>query len=143
MSKINFRPVKEEDINDVFILLNQLKKIDLEKIDRKKAWNDFNSNTSSNSIVGIYNNKIVAYGSVVIENKIRGEVAGHIEDIVVDTEVRGKMVGVSLIKELIEISRRKGCYRITLFCDKKLINFYSRNGFKVNNVVMKKYLSEL
>ena len=143
MSEINFRLVKEEDINDVFILLNQLKKIDLENIDRKKAWNDFNSNTSSNSIVGIYNNKIVAYGSVVIENKIRGEVAGHIEDIVVDSEVRGKMVGVSLIKELIEISRKKGCYRITLFCNEKLINFYSRNGFKVNNVVMKKYLSEV
>ena len=140
MSEINFRLVKEEDINDVFILLNQLKKIDLENIDRKKAWNDFKSNTSSNSIVGIYNNRIVAYGSVVIENKIRGEVAGHIEDIVVDSEVRGKMVGVSLIKELIEISRKKGCYRITLFCNKKLINFYSRNGFKVNNVVMKKYL---
>ena len=143
MSKINFRLVKEEDINDVFILLNQLKKIDFENIDRKKAWNDFNSNTSSNSIVGIYNNRIVAYGSVVIENKIRGEVAGHIEDIVVDSEVRGKMVGVSLIKELIEISRKKGCYRITLFCNEKLINFYSRNGFKVNNVVMKKYLSEV
>ena len=143
MSEINFRLVKEEDINDIFILLNQLKKIDLENIDRKKAWNDFKSNTSSNSIVGIYNNRIVAYGSVVIENKIRGEVAGHIEDIVVDSEVRGKMVGVSLIKELIEISRKKGCYRITLFCNKKLINFYSRNGFKVNNVVMKKYLSEV
>ena len=143
MSEINFRLVKEEDINDVFILLNQLKKIDLENIDRKKAWNDFKSNTSSNSIVGIYNNRIVAYGSVVIENKIRGEVAGHIEDIVVDSEVRGKMVGVSLIKELIEISRKYGCYRITLFCNKKLINFYSRNGFKVNNVVMKKYLSEV
>ncbi len=140
MSGVNFRLVKEEDINDVFILLNQLKKTDLEKIDRKKAWNDFNSNTSSNSIVGIYNNRIVAYGSVVIENKIRGEVAGHIEDIVVDSEVRGKMVGVSLIKELIEISRKKGCYRITLFCNKKLINFYSRNGFKVNNIIMKKYL---
>ena len=140
MSEINFRLVKEEDINDVFILLNQLKKIDLENIDRKKAWNDFNSNTSSNSIVGIYNNRIVAYGSVVIENKIRGEVAGHIEDIVVDSKVRGKMVGVSLIKELIEISKRKGCYRITLFCNEKLVNFYSRNGFKVNNIIMKKYV---
>ena len=140
MSEINFRLVKEEDIDDVFILLNQLKKIDLENIDRKKAWNDFNSNTSSNSIVGIYNNRIVAYGSVVIENKIRGEVAGHIEDIVVDSEVRGKMLGVSLIKELIEISKRKGCYRITLFCNEKLVNFYSRNGFKVNNIIMKKYL---
>jgi glucosamine-phosphate N-acetyltransferase len=140
MSEINFRLIKEEDVNDVFILLNQLKKIDLENIDRKKAWNDFNSNTSSNSIVGIYNNRIVAYGSVVIENKIRGEVAGHIEDIVVDSEVRGKMVGVSLIKELIEISKRKGCYRITLFCNEKLVNFYSRNGFKVNNIIMKKFL---
>ena len=140
MSEINFRLIKEEDINDVFILLNQLKKKDLKNIDRKKAWNDFNSNTSSNSIVGIYNNRIIAYGSVVIENKIRGEVAGHIEDIVVDSEVRGKMVGVSLIKELIEISKRKGCYRITLFCNEKLVNFYSRNGFKVNNIIMKKYL---
>ena len=143
MSEINFRAIKEQDVDQVFILLNQLKKIELDNIDRSKAWNDFNSNTSSNSIVGIYNNKIVAYGSVVIENKIRGEVAGHIEDIVVDTEVRGKMIGVLLIKELIEVARKKGCYRITLFCKEELINFYSRNGFKVNNVVMKKYLSEL
>tara|TARA_B100000029_G_scaffold465569_1_gene500327 strand:- start:3365 stop:3796 length:432 start_codon:yes stop_codon:yes gene_type:complete len=143
MSEINFRAIKEQDVDQVFILLNQLKKIDLDNIDKDKAWYDFNSNTSSNSIVGIYNNKIVAYGSVVIENKIRGEVAGHIEDIVVDTEARGKMIGVLLIKELIEVARKKGCYRITLFCKEELINFYSRNGFKVNNVVMKKYLSEL
>jgi len=33
MSEINFRLVKQEDINDVFVLLNQLKKIDIEKID--------------------------------------------------------------------------------------------------------------
>ena len=143
MSKINFRPIKEEDISQVFILLNQLKKMDLENIDRKKVWDNFSSNTSSNSIVGVYDNKIVAYGSVVIENKIRGEIAGHIEDIVVDEEVRGKMLGVLLIKELVEVAKRKGCYRITLFCKEELINFYSRNGFKVNNVIMKKYLTEL
>ena len=51
-----------------------------------------------------------------VENKISGEVAGHIEDIVVDSEVRGKMIGVSLIKELIKVAKNKGCYRITLFC---------------------------
>ena len=94
----------------------------------------------THNCVGIYDNKIVAYGSVVVENKVRGEVAGHIEDIVVDTEVRGKMIGVSLIKELVKVAKRKGCYRITLFCKESLINFYSRNGFEVNNVVMKKYL---
>ena len=141
MSEISFRKVQETDMEEVSSLLNQLKKIDLNKIDYKEAWSNFISNTSSNSIVGVYNNKIVAYGSIVVENKIRGEVAGHIEDIVVDTSVRGKMLGVKLVKELVEIGKNLGCYRITLFCDKKLIKFYERNGFKVNNVIMKKYLN--
>ena len=140
MSKVIFRNIEKKDLDQVFVLLNQLKQIDIDNIDKDKAWSDFKNNTSSNSVVGLYNNKIVAYGSVVIENKVRGEVAGHIEDIVVDSEVRGKMVGVSLIKELIKVAKNKGCYRITLFCKETLVNFYGRNGFEVNNVVMKKYL---
>ena len=142
MSEIKFRPIIESDMREVSILLNQLKKMDVKSIDYKKAWNNFSSNSSSNSIVGIYEKKIVAYGSIVIENKIRGQVAGHIEDIVVDTMVRGKMLGVKLVKKLIEIGESKNCYRITLFCDKKLISFYERNGFMVNNIIMKKYLNE-
>lgn len=140
MAEIDFRAVKRSDLKDVIVLLNQLKEIDVSKINLNKAWSDFISNSSSNSIVGIYNNKVVAYGSLVVENKIRGEVAGHIEDIVVDSNVRGKMIGVALIKELIKIGKIKGCYRITLFCKETLVKFYSRNGFEVNNVVMKKYL---
>ena len=140
MSKVIFRNIEKEDLNQVFVLLNQLKQIEIDTIDKDKAWSDFINNTSSNSVVGLYNNKIVAYGSVVVENKVRGEVAGHIEDIVVDSEVRGKMIGVSLIKELIKVAKNKGCYRITLFCKETLVNFYGRNGFEVNNVVMKKYL---
>ena len=71
MSEIKFRPIIESDIKEVSILLNQLKKVDVKSIDYKKAWNNFSSNSSSNSIVGIYEKKIVAYGSIVIENKIR------------------------------------------------------------------------
>tara|TARA_B100001769_G_scaffold133556_1_gene104513 strand:- start:612 stop:1034 length:423 start_codon:yes stop_codon:yes gene_type:complete len=140
MSKIIFRNIKRKDLDQVFLLLNQLKNMDTSTVDKDKAWSDFINNTSSNSVVGLYNDKIVAYGSVVVENKVRGEVAGHIEDIVVDSEVRGKMIGVSLIKELIKVAKNKGCYRITLFCKETLVNFYARNGFEINNVVMKKYL---
>ena len=86
MAEIDFRAVKRSDLKEVVVLLNQLKEIDVSKINLNKAWSDFISNSSSNSIVGIYNNKVVAYGSLVVENKIRGEVAGHIEDIVVDKE---------------------------------------------------------
>tara|TARA_B100001769_G_C22078540_1_gene580976 strand:+ start:13 stop:435 length:423 start_codon:yes stop_codon:yes gene_type:complete len=140
MSKVIFRNIERKDLDQVFPLLNQLKNIDTSTVDKDKAWSDFINNTSSNSVVAIYNDKIVAYGSIVIENKVRGEVAGHIEDIVVDSEVRGKMIGVSLIKQLIKVAKNKGCYRITLFCKENLINFYARNGFELNNVVMKKYL---
>ena len=141
MSKISFRNIIESDIEEVSILLNQLKEMDLNSIDYSNAWKNFTLNSSSNSMVGILEDRIVAYGSIVVENKIRGEVAGNIEDIVVDERARGKMLGVKLIKELIEIGKSKGCYRITLFCDKKLIQFYERNGFEVNNVVMKKYFN--
>ena len=141
MSEIFFRNIIESDMKEVSILLNQLKEMDLSSINYNDAWNRFISNSSSNSIVGIFEDKVVAYGSIVVENKIRGEVAGHIKDIVVDDRVRGKMLGVKLVKELVEIGKSKGCYRITLFCDKKLIQFYERNGFEVNNVMMKTYLS--
>ena len=140
MSKVVFRKIERKDLEQVFTLLNQLKQIDTSSIDKDEAWNNFKENTGSNSIVGIYKRKVVAYGSVVIENKVRGEVAGHIEDIVVDSDVRGRLIGVSLIKELIKVAKIKGCYRITLFCKEKLVNFYARNGFEVNSVVMKKYL---
>jgi len=140
LSNIIFRRIKESDLDDVYVLLNQLKELDQDSIDKEKAWKNFLKNTSANSIVGILDEKIVAYGSVVIENKIRGEVAGHIEDIVVDKNVGKKMIGTYLVKELIEICKKKKCYRITLFCNEKLVNFYSRNGFKVNDVMMKKFL---
>ena len=141
MSEIYFRKIQKNDLNEVFILLNQLKQMDISSINYDKAWDNFINNTSSNSVVGLFNDKIIAYGSLVVENKVRGEVAGHIEDIVVDSDVRGKMIGVALIKELIKIANEKDCYRITLFCKENLVNFYARNGFEVNNVVMKKYLS--
>tara|TARA_B100001121_G_scaffold193682_1_gene169217 strand:- start:1348 stop:1776 length:429 start_codon:yes stop_codon:yes gene_type:complete len=140
MSELVFRSIIKEDLDDVFILLNQLKEKDIDSLDKDVSWKNFTSNTGANSIVGLYENKIVAYGSIVIENKIRGDIAGHIEDIVVDTTVRGKMVGVKLVKELVNIGKSMGCYRITLFCDEKLIKFYERNGFKVNNVMMKCFL---
>ena len=140
MKDIIFRRVKESDLDDVYVLLNQLKELDQKSIDKERAWKNFLKNTSANSIVGILGGKIVAYGSVVIENKIRGEVAGHIEEIVVDKNVGEKMIGTYLVKELIEICKKENCYRITLFCNEKLVNFYSRNGFKVNNVMMKKFL---
>ena len=139
---LTFRLIQPTDIDEVFFLLQQLTKIDYSLRNKSKCWDNFISNTSSNAIVGIYKNKIIAYGSIVIENKIRGEVAGHIEDIIVDKNIRGKNVGVSLINELINIAKIKKCYRVTLLCNENLINFYSKNNFKLSGVAMKKFIIE-
>jgi len=139
---LKFRIVERKDLDEVWPLLNQLTEIDYEQRCKDNAWQRFISNNSSNSVVGVYENKIIAYGAIVIENKIRGELAGHIEDIVVDKNIRGKNVGIDLIKELIKIGNNKGCYRITLFCDEPLLNFYKKNGFNIkeNEIALKKYI---
>lgn len=139
MSELTFRKVEKKDLNVVFPLLQQLTEIDYSNRDIDESWRNFSKNTSVNGIVGIFNNEIVAYGCIVIENKIRGDVSGQIEDIVVDQKHRKLNIGYHLIKELVTIGRNKSCYRITLFCDEKLIPFYSKNGFEVNNIVMKKF----
>lgn len=137
MNTVKFRPVEKKDLDYIFPLLDQLTEIDYSLRDKNKCWDNFINNTSSNSIVGVYKDKIIAYGSIVIENKIRGEKAGHIEDIVVDKSVRGNNIGIKLIEKLIEIGREKNCYRTTLLCDKNLIKFYNKTGFTLNGVAMK------
>ena len=141
MGNILFRAVEENDLDEVFILLQQLTKIDYLNRDKKKCWELFSS-SPSNSIVGVYENKIVAYGSLVLEYKIRGGISGNIEDIVVSNKIRNKNVGTNLIKHLVKIGEEKGCYRITLFCKEPLIHFYSKNGFEVSNIAMKKFISK-
>ena len=140
MNKVFYRPVLKQDLNKVFVLLQQLTKIDYSKRNIEDCWQSFISNQSSNSMVSIYKDEIIAYGSIVIENKIRGEKAGHIEDIVVNEVYRGKGVGEKLIKELIKIGKDKGCYRITLLCNKSLEKFYMKNGFKAKEIAMKLYI---
>ena len=140
MSKVIFRPVQKKDLDEVYLLLQQMTKIDYSKRDKNKNWKLFELG-SSESIVGIIDNKVVAYGSLVLEYKIRGSISGHIEDNVVSDKVRHQNIGTRLIKELVNIANKKGCYRVTLFCKESLIKFYELNGFDVNNVAMKKFLN--
>ena len=107
MSEIVFRKVHRNDLDQIFILLQQLTEIDFQNRDKENCWNLFKSNTANNSIVGVYNNKIIAYGSIVIENKIRGGISGQIEDIVVSNKLRNMNIGTELIKQLVEIGKKK------------------------------------
>ena len=135
---IQFRNIQQSDLASVFPLLQQLTNIDYSSRNLEDCWKGFTENNSSNAIVGLLDGNIIAYGSIVIENKIRGELAGHIEDIVVCKSVRNQGIGVELIDKLVEIGKNRGCYRVTLLCDNALSIFYEKNGFVESAISMKK-----
>ena len=130
------RDIQFNDIDEVWKLLNQLSLEEVKKDDKITIWNNFNGI----GIVIEYNGKIIGYGSIVLESKIRGRKSAQIEDLVIDENCREKGIGQLLVNELCKRANSLNAYRISLFCKKELITFYEKNGFKVNNVVMKKWL---
>ena len=54
---------------------------------------------------------------------------GIIEDVVVFKKHRGKMVGVKLIKKLIEISKDSKCYKLILNTNEDTVHYYENFGF--------------
>jgi len=86
-------------------------------------------------------NKLAAAGTVVVEKKFlrAGGLCGHIEDIVVDGNYRGKNLGIRLIEHLKAISIKVGCYKIILDCSEKNVAFYEKCGFKRKEVQMALY----
>ena len=132
------RQIEYKDIESVWELLNQLMFVDTSLIDTELAWKKFNNH----GIVVEVDDKIVGFGCLVVEYKIRGYTSGHIEDVVIDEEWRGKGVGEKLVKALCDKAEEHNCYRVSLFCRKELVSFYNKNGFEVNNVVMKKFFNQ-
>src|SRR5882757_3075144 len=70
-------------------------------------------------IVSRVTDKIVGAGTVFIEQKfIRNlGIVGHIEDIVVDTSMQGRKLGLRIINALTGISEALGCYKTILNCN--------------------------
>ena len=93
-------------------------------------------------IVMIYNNQIIASGTILYETKLIHNISlyAHIEDIIVDNQFRKQGIGKLLIEYLIQCCKNKNCYKILLDCQKELIPFYEKNKFQENGVQMTIYL---
>lgn len=96
-------------------------------------------------IVGIINHdssfEIIASGTIIIEPKIirEGRSVGHIEDIVVSKEMRGKGISQKILNILKLIAREKNCYKVILDCNEEVKNVYTKNGLNVKGIQMAEY----
>lgn len=74
-------------------------------------------------IIDPQTDQMVAHGTLVNERKFihGGSVVGHIEDIVVSPDVRGRGLGLKLVSGLRDLATSLGCYKVILDCKEEKI----------------------
>ena len=96
---------------------------------------DFEELLVSQKQVEIYvlemDNKLIGAGTILYEKKFIHNISlyAHIEDIIIKNEYQGKGYGKILITNLINICKKRKCYKILLDCESDLIQFYEKCGF--------------
>jgi ribosomal protein S18 acetylase RimI-like enzyme len=95
----------------------------------------FFGQTNVHSLVAEVENNVVGFGCILLERKIRGGIAAHIEDIAVKGEYQGYGIGKRLLKGLINIC--PDAYKLTLVCTEENIGFYKSLGFTRGHIEMR------
>eukprot|EP01096_Ripella_sp_DP13-Kostka_P010875 TRINITY_DN4342_c0_g1_i1.p2 TRINITY_DN4342_c0_g1~~TRINITY_DN4342_c0_g1_i1.p2 ORF type:complete len:198 (-),score=53.29 TRINITY_DN4342_c0_g1_i1:72-665(-) len=157
-SSLKLRPLAEDDDQKGFLdILGQLTKVEtkphqefVERFNHMKTFHDLPRSRGQPGgcsyvivVEDTTTSRIVATGSILFEYKfLRGfGCVAHIEDIVVDAQLRGLYIGRVIIEQLVRIARKvEGCYKIILDCSEKNVPFYEACGFKKNELQMALYL---
>jgi len=139
----HFRSLQKTDYSSsYFALLRQLTSCNDDRIPIpifEKFIDTLHENHQIWVIEDTNTNKIVGTGTLLIEQKIiydMGKV-GHIEDIVIDSNIRSQGLGRELIKKLRDIAIEKGCYKVILDCEEYNQGFYERCQFTKKGIQMR------
>jgi glucosamine-phosphate N-acetyltransferase len=95
----------------------------------------------SKIFVAMVDNAIVGMVTLLLEHKFArwGTLAGHIEDLVVDEQQRGKGIAQALLEAALAHAQQAGVYKTILDCSQELVSYYERYGFSAKEVCMKRY----
>ena len=138
--ELKTREIKKVDMDIVIKMLQDISSFDPKKSERQEIFNEFISQSNVSGFVYLLENTIVGYGSLIFETKIRGGRLGHIEDIVVNSKYRGKNIGLKIIHHLIEESKKRKCYKVSLVCKENNTIFYEKCGLSIDGISMSELL---
>jgi len=125
----NIRPLDKKDFKQVVTLFSQLTS-NPTNFDGEEVLRDINLNC----IIIEENNTIIGFGSLIIHRvPVRGRVA-RIEDVVIDSQYRGRGYGKMLTRELLKIAKDKNIHEINLTSKPERVaarKLYESMGFKL------------
>jgi|TARA_R110000824_G_scaffold312435_1_gene499472 glucosamine-phosphate N-acetyltransferase len=107
-------------------------------------WLKYSNNDDHQAFVYEDEGRVIGTATVLIENKLLhyGSRVGHIEDVVVDKNIRKSGVGRELVKACVDFGRYKECYKVILDCSKENVPFYEGCGFTFSENCMRIDLGE-
>lgn len=125
-------------------LLQKLTTIDPDKISIQDFHSFIDNLTIKHQILVIedpISNKIIGTITIIIESKLIHNLGSvcHIEDLVVDNNMRCLGLGKMLVDKAIEISKHHKCYKTILDCDISNEEFYKKCNFINKGVQMSLY----
>jgi glucosamine-phosphate N-acetyltransferase len=99
--------------------------------------------TNSEIFVAETGNNLVGTLTIIYEQKFIHNCAkyGHIEDVFVDYNYRGKKIGSKLISKALKSAKELSCFKCTLCCNHNVKDFYLNNQFEERGINMS-YLIE-
>jgi glucosamine-phosphate N-acetyltransferase len=134
MSEPIIRKLKKEDLQNGFLTtLDSLKQTsDIETKKAEGIYEKINSTPEYTIAVAELDGKVIGTTTLLIEQKFihDGGLVGHIEDVVIDKNYQGQRIGEKIMKYLLEIAKKQGCYKTILDCTDDVKQFYEKLGFK-------------
>ena len=134
MDNIIIREIEESDLEKGFLeCLDNLKNAsDLEVTDAEKILKKILRDPNHIIHVAELDGKIVGSTTLLIEQKFihKGGFVGHIEDVVVRKGFERKQIGGEIVESLLDVAKKRGCYKTILDCKDNVKEFYEKIGFK-------------
>lgn len=134
------RPLCPADYDKGFVrLLGQLTKVgDVSReqfLSRYSAMKACPNTYYVTVIEDLETNQIVGSATLVVEQKFIHECAvrGRLEDVVVSDDYRGKQLGKLIITTITLLAQHLHCYKITLDCKDRMIQFYTGLGYRLES----------
>ncbi|MES1908326.1 MAG: hypothetical protein MHM6MM_001281 [Cercozoa sp. M6MM] len=141
------RPLQRSDFDTGFLellaKLTMVGEVDRALFERtySEMFDDENSPYNVAVVRHRSSGKIVATAAMFVERKFIHECGkvGHIEDVVVHDEFRGKSLGVHIVNYALQIAKQQGCYKAILDCREGLEHFYNKSQLEKKGIQMAVY----
>lgn len=132
---IRIRQCQAEDFGDVVRLLCQLwPDKPLDAVSLEAVFSRALASESQVYLCAADEHGVIGFGSLTLKNNLWQQgYLGHVDELVVDSEQRGRGVGTKLLDQLIIVAQQRGCRRVELdsgFQRKQAHQFYEKHGFE-------------